>query len=261
MGLVPTLPDLPRGFDCLALYLLNRDAGQPSAEPTPSSIATAQLTGQSCQAYEIDTLVWGYAQPIGANARRADGFIVSWENADTATPAGGLVKLSLAARSHQMWWPAGATRSYSVAAYRNTWQGEELGPAKQLDAWKAVATTLIHVVPVVPVTQTVTGISGASHTFTNMIPAGCYPVAVYTTNLTAITGATSYQVGVPLSTAWWGSAVSVADGAGNATSDFGALGFGSLIPAAMDVVLTANGSNFTGGNIEARLLYLDPALI
>ncbi len=260
MGLVATLPVLPKHLDRLALYLLNRDVGAPTAVPVPSAISTAPLVGQSCQAFEMDTLTWTYAQPVGLNARRADGFILSWENEDSPAPAAGRVKLSLAARSHQVWWPAGATRSYSIAAFRNTWQGEEVGPAQQLDAWKAVATTPLHVLPVVPVIQTATGLSGASHTFANMIPAGSYPFACFVTNLTAVTGASSYQVGTTLNLDWWGAAVPVGAGLGNATTAFTAQPIGVLFQSAADVVLTANVANFTGGNVEARLLYFDPAL-
>jgi hypothetical protein len=262
MGLKPaTLPRLPASLLQLSEYLMNRDLGAPSADPIPQPIATAAVAGSGCQAFEIDTLSWLYSQPVGVSKRRADGFILGWENADTPNPAGALLRLSIDARQHQMVWPAGATRSYSLATFRNTWQGEQLGTVKQADSWKAVATTAIHVLPVVPVIETVTGISGASHTIANMIPAGCYPIAVFVENLTAITGPpASYMVGTALNPDWWGAAVSVADGATNGLAAFTVLGLGALITTATGVVLTANTSNFTGGDIEVRLLYADPAL-
>lgn len=255
-----TLPRIPPFLQELRRYLHNRDVGAPNVDPVPQTISTAALTGQTCQAFEVDTLTWLYSQPVGLWGRRADGFILCWENADTAEPAGARVRLSIEATSHQMWWPAGATRSYSIAAFRNTWQGEQVGAHKQLDGWKGVSTTLVHVLPVVPVSETITNITGASHTVTNMIPAGCYPIACYTTNLTAISGATSYQVGLTGNLDAWGAAVSVADGAGNATTAFTYLGLGFLRTSATHVIITANGPNFAGGNIAVRLLYVDPAL-
>lgn len=119
------LPPLPPELDRLRDYLLVRDVGAPSALPQITTRETDTLT----VGFELDTLSWEYTQPDVTRGRRADGFLlyvwVERAGEDPAVdPAGNGYKLAADARRFFTWWPTGTIRSYAIAAYRTTWDGE-----------------------------------------------------------------------------------------------------------------------------------------
>jgi hypothetical protein len=96
-----------------------------------------------------------------------------------------------------------------------------------------------------------TGLSGATVTATNAIPAGALVIACAVRVTTAITGATSFSVGYTGSTSAFGSSLSVAAGSTNN----GLIGPNPFY-SATNVVLTAAGGNFSGGAVRLSLMYL-----
>lgn len=98
--------------------------------------------------------------------------------------------------------------------------------------------------------------SVASVTLTNLIPAGVLVLGVTTRVTTAITGATSFQVGDGTDTDKWGATVNIALNTTSDGADFTAL-TPTFYPATTSVVLTANGGNFTAGNIRVAVHYID----
>lgn len=128
----PTLPDRLRQ---LWHYLANRDVGPPSVVPVPG--ATESADG-------FDILSWSFSetQPPGDPAfRRADGFLLAMAAGDTGEPwlTGAIFRLSSQCRGFvQPGWGS-ATRSYAIAAYRNTWQGEQATGWVQPLEWKGLA--------------------------------------------------------------------------------------------------------------------------
>jgi hypothetical protein len=99
-------------------------------------------------------------------------------------------------------------------------------------------------------------LSGATYTSTATIPAHAVLIGVTTNVTTVITGATSYSVGDGTDVDLWGATIGVADGSQSRTADFTAIGATGAATAARNVVLTANGSNFSGGIVEICLHYL-----
>lgn len=99
-------------------------------------------------------------------------------------------------------------------------------------------------------------LSGATYTSTATIPAYAVLIGVTTNVTTAITGATSYSVGDGTDVDLWGATIGVADGSESRTANFTAIGSTGAATAARNVVLTANGSNFSGGVVEICLHYL-----
>lgn len=100
-------------------------------------------------------------------------------------------------------------------------------------------------------------LSGATVTLSNLIPAGSDVIGVTCRVTTAITGATSFDVGdgttadrfcndVPVSL---NTTCNLATNAGTGTSD-------KFYAAATNVVLTANGSNFTAGVVRCTAHYI-----
>lgn len=98
--------------------------------------------------------------------------------------------------------------------------------------------------------QTVT-LSGASTNASAPIPANCIVLAVGARVLTAITGATSYEVGVSGNLSQFGSLLSIAAGSSN---------FGLIGPTAFytntTIVITAGGGSFTGGQVRLSISIL-----
>jgi len=99
-------------------------------------------------------------------------------------------------------------------------------------------------------------LSGASYTTTIAIPAYVNLIGVTTRVTTAVTGATTYDVGDGSDVNLWGAAIDIALGAQSRTADFTAVGAVGAAATSRTVTLTANGSNFTGGVIEICLHYL-----
>ena len=100
------------------------------------------------------------------------------------------------------------------------------------------------------------GLSGASVTATNLIPAGCFLLGVTVRVTTAITGATSFSIGDGSDADRWGATIAVAAGTTTTIANFTANGFGQFT-AANNVVLTANGGDFATGAVRVTAHYLD----
>ena len=99
-------------------------------------------------------------------------------------------------------------------------------------------------------------LSGASYTTTIAIPAYANLIGVTTRVTTAVTGATTYDVGDGSDVDIWGAAIGIALGSQSRTADFTAVAAVGAAATSRTVTLTANGSNFTGGVVEICLHYL-----
>src|ERR1700733_12926670 len=98
--------------------------------------------------------------------------------------------------------------------------------------------------------QTVT-LSGGSTNASVPIPANCIVLAVGARVLTAITGATSYEVGVSGNISQFGSLLSTSAG----SSNFGLIG-PTAFYANTTVIITAAGPSFTGGQVRLSIAIL-----
>lgn len=94
-------------------------------------------------------------------------------------------------------------------------------------------------------TTLLSGLTGATVTATNLIPANCILLGVTARVTTAITGATTFDIGDGVTADRFGNDVAIAL---NTTSQNAIAP--ALFAAANNVVLTANGSNFTGGAVR-----------
>ena len=98
--------------------------------------------------------------------------------------------------------------------------------------------------------QTVT-LSGASTNASVPIPANCIVMAVGVRVLTAITGATSYEIGVTGNLSQFGSLLSIPAGSSN---------FGLIGPTAFytntTIIITSAGGSFTGGQVRLSISIL-----
>lgn len=99
------------------------------------------------------------------------------------------------------------------------------------------------------------GLSGASVTASAIIPAGAIVVGVTAKVLTAVTGATSWQLGTAADPDRFAAAGGIALGSttDNRNWTSGAL---ECFLTATNLVLTANGANFTGGAIYISVQYI-----
>jgi len=104
-------------------------------------------------------------------------------------------------------------------------------------------------------TTEVTGMTGASVTASNLIPAGSFIIGVTVRVTTTITGATTFDIGDGVDVDRWGAAIALAAGTTTTIADFTAAGFGQFATA-NDVVLTANGANFTAGAVRITVHYI-----
>ena len=96
-----------------------------------------------------------------------------------------------------------------------------------------------------------TGLSGATASATNAIPAGALVVACGVRVTTAITGATSFSLGYSGSTSAFGSGLSIAAGSTNE----GMIGPNPFY-SATNVIVTAVGGAFTAGAVRLSVMYL-----
>jgi Major tropism determinant N-terminal domain len=101
------------------------------------------------------------------------------------------------------------------------------------------------------VLETLVTLSGSSTNASLQIPANCIVLAVGTRVMTAITGATSYEVGVAGNLSQFGSALSIAAGSTN----FGLIG-PTAFYTATTLTITAAGGAFTGGQIRLSISYM-----
>lgn len=105
-------------------------------------------------------------------------------------------------------------------------------------------------------TTSVNTSSGATVTATNLIPAGAMVIGVTTRVTTAITGATSFQVGDGTDPDRWGAAIAVAINT-TSTNTATTVTTPTIYPGATSVVLTANGGNFSGGAVRITVHYIE----
>ena len=98
------------------------------------------------------------------------------------------------------------------------------------------------------------GLSGASAPSTITIPGRAIVLGVSTRTATAITGASSYDCGIAGELSKFGGSLGIATGSTNV----GVIGPQAFY-AATPIVLTANGGNFTGGDVRIAIQYLLPS--
>ncbi len=103
----------------------------------------------------------------------------------------------------------------------------------------------------VGVVEQLVTLSGASTTAATPIPADCIVLGVGSRTVTAITGATSYEVGVSGNLSQFGSGLGIAAGSTN----YGIIG-PTGIYSATPLVITAAGGSFTGGAVRLAIFYL-----
>jgi hypothetical protein len=123
-------------------------------------------------------------------------------------------------------------------------------------AWRSITTRQLNGARGGPALamQLLSGLSGASVTASGLFPAGSTNRKLALRVTTTVTGATSFDAGDLSDVDRYAAAVALAAGTtktpANAT---GTIGHGA--GAAGDVVLTANGSNFTGGAVRLVASY------
>ena len=117
------------------------------------------------------------------------------------------------------------------------------------------SATDYHRLAIATARATATAMSGASVTLTNIIPAGAVVVGVTCKVTTAITGATSFQLGTAADPDRFGAAIAITLGATSDNRDWTSGTIECFLPAT-SLVLTANGSNFTGGAVYVSVQYL-----
>ena len=101
--------------------------------------------------------------------------------------------------------------------------------------------------------ELLSGLSGSSVTSTIAIPDRAIMLAVSTRTVTTISGATSWDCGIAGEPAKFGGSLGVAAGSTN-VGVIGPQAFYAPTP----IVLTANGGNFTGGDVRLSIQYLLP---
>lgn len=101
--------------------------------------------------------------------------------------------------------------------------------------------------------ELLTGLSGASASSSIAIPDRAIVLGVSTRTVTAIAGATSYDCGIAGQIAKFGGVLGVIPGSTNV----GVIGPEAFY-VATPIVLTANGENFTGGDVRIAIQYLLP---
>ncbi len=101
--------------------------------------------------------------------------------------------------------------------------------------------------------ELLSGLSGASVTSTIAIPDRAIVLAVSTRTVTAISGATFWDCGIAGEPAKFGGSLGVEAGSTN-VGVIGPQAFYAPTP----IVLTANGGNFTGGDVRIAIQYLLP---
>lgn len=117
------------------------------------------------------------------------------------------------------------------------------------------SATDYHRLAIATARATASAMTGATVTLTNIIPAGAVVVGVTCKVTTAITGATSFDIGTATDVDRFGAAIAVALGTTSDNRNWTA-GTVECFPAATSLILTANGSNFTGGAVYVSVQYL-----
>ena len=122
------------------------------------------------------------------------------------------------------------------------------GPVVELARGPSGAAIGLHVAE-----ELLSGLTGASVTSTITIPNRAIVLAVSTRTVAAVLGATSYDCGIAGEPAKFGGSLGVTTDSTN-VGVIGPQAFYADTP----VVLTANGGNFTGGDVRVAIQYLLP---
>jgi Major tropism determinant N-terminal domain len=101
------------------------------------------------------------------------------------------------------------------------------------------------------VLETLVTLSGSSTNASVQIPANCIVLSVGARVVTAITGATSYEVGVAGNLSQFGSSLSISTGSTN----YGLIG-PTAFYSATTLTITSAGGSFTGGQLRLSISYL-----
>ena len=99
--------------------------------------------------------------------------------------------------------------------------------------------------------ETLVTLSGGSTNASVQMPANCIVLAVGARVVTAITGATSYEVGVSGNLSQFGSGLSISAGSTN----YGLIGPTAFYSAAT-LTITATGGSFSGGQVRLSIAYM-----
>jgi hypothetical protein len=99
--------------------------------------------------------------------------------------------------------------------------------------------------------ETLVTLSGGSTNASVQIPANCIVLAVGARVVTAITGPTSYEVGVSGNLSQFGSGLSISAGSTN----YGLIGPTAFYSAAT-LTITATGGSFSGGQVRLSIAYM-----
>jgi len=105
-------------------------------------------------------------------------------------------------------------------------------------------------------TEELLALVGASVSTTNLIPGGAVLVGVTIRVTTSVTGATSFDVGVAADPDAFGSTIVLTAGTTTENSDFTANPITIWEPLANDIILTANGPNFTAGAVKVAAHFI-----
>jgi hypothetical protein len=105
----------------------------------------------------------------------------------------------------------------------------------------------------------ISGLSGATANVTNALPAGSVIIAVVARVTTTITGATTWDLGDGTDVDRFGAAIVLAAGTTVDTTDW-TITTPPVYTAVTDLVLTANGSNFTAGAVRFGVYYIQPTV-
>ena len=105
-------------------------------------------------------------------------------------------------------------------------------------------------------TTELTGLTGATVTASSLIPDGALIVGVTVRVTTTITGATSFDIGDGTDVDRWGVTIGLPSGTTTTGADFTS-GTVEILLAAGDVVLTANGPDFSAGAVRIVAYYMD----
>jgi len=99
--------------------------------------------------------------------------------------------------------------------------------------------------------ETLVTLSGASTNAGTQIPANSIVLAVGARVVIAISGATSYEVGVPGNLSQFGSGLAIAAGSTN----YGLIG-PTVFYSATTLTITATGGSFSGGQVRLSIAYM-----
>lgn len=105
------------------------------------------------------------------------------------------------------------------------------------------------------VTTEITGMSGATATASELIPAGSLVIGVACRVTTEITGATTFTIGDGSNAEAFGTGIALAAGTTTTLADW-VMTTAPVYASATSIVLTATGSNFTAGAVRVTVWYI-----